>query len=399
MFQRSSLRTNLILLIISMAVSLIAVGQKNKKQLELERIENISKITEAEKILAQTKTKKKATLGQLAALENQIASREVLLKSLDEEVDLITAEILELDAVISDIDLYLKSLKDEYAAMIYKSYKSNNGYNVITFLFASDSFTQFYMRLKYMEQYVEARKMQSHQIAQTKQELKGQQTAQEQKKSDQQQVIKSKLMESNQLIKLKKEKSTLIAQLTKNERSLRKEMAARKQSIKKLDNLIANLIKVELERELKTSSGQKELAKELTGEFEDQMRKLPWPVKTGFISLKFGLQRDPILKNVSINNTGVDIQTQSDENIAVVFDGEVRIKAFVPGQNNVVIVKHGNYYTVYSKLKSVEVKQGQVLRAGDLIGKVHTNNAGISQLHFEVWRDKKKLDPERWLKQ
>ena len=399
MFQRSSLRTNLILLFISMAVSLTAVGQKNKKQLELERIENISKITEAEKILAQTKTKKKATLGQLAALENQIASREVLLKSLDEEVDLITAEILELDAVISDIDLYLKSLKDEYAAMIYKSYKSNNGYNVITFLFASDSFTQFYMRLKYMEQYVEARKMQSHQIAQTKQELKGQQTAQEQKKSDQQQVIKSKLMESNQLIKLKKEKSTLIAQLTKNERSLRKEMAARKQSIKKLDNLIANLIKVELERELKTSSGQKELAKELTGEFEDQMRKLPWPVKTGFISLKFGLQRDPILKNVSINNTGVDIQTQSDENIAVVFDGEVRIKAFVPGQNNVVIVKHGNYYTVYSKLKSVEVKQGQVLRAGDLIGKVHTNNAGISQLHFEVWRDKKKLNPERWLKQ
>ena len=398
MFQRSSLRTNLILLFISMAVSLTAVGQKNKKQLELERIENISKITEAEKILAQTKTKKKATLGQLAALENQIASREVLLKSLDEEVDLITAEILELEAVISDIDLYLKSLKDEYAAMIYKSYKSNNGYNIITFLFASDSFTQFYMRLKYMEQYVEARKIQSHQIAQTKQELKGQQTAQEQKKSDQQQVIKSKLVESNQLIKLKKEKSTLIAQLTKNERSLRKEMAARKQSIKKLDNLLANLIKVELERELKTSSGQKELAKELTGKFEDQMRKLPWPVKTGFISLKFGLQRDPILKNVSINNTGVDIQTQSDENIAVVFDGEVRIKAFVPGQNNVVIVKHGNYYTVYSKLKSVEVKQGQVLRAGDLIGKVHTNNAGISQLHFEVWRDKKKLDPERWLK-
>jgi septal ring factor EnvC (AmiA/AmiB activator) len=381
-----------------MAVSLTAVGQKNKKQLELERIENISKITEAEKILAQTKTKKKATLGQLAALENQIASREVLLKSLDEEVDLITAEILELEAVISDIDLYLKSLKDEYAAMIYKSYKSNNGYNIITFLFASDSFTQFYMRLKYMEQYVEARKIQSHQIAQTKQELKGQQTAQEQKKSDQQQVIKSKLVESNQLIKLKKEKSTLIAQLTKNERSLRKEMAARKQSIKKLDNLIANLIKVELERELKTSSGQKELAKELTGKFEDQMRKLPWPVKTGFISLKFGLQRDPILKNVSINNTGVVFQTQSDENIAVVFDGEVRIKAFVPGQNNVVIVKHGNYYTVYSKLKSVEVKQGQVLRAGDLIGKVHTNNAGISQLHFEVWRDKKKLDPERWLK-
>ena len=175
-------------------------------------------------------------------------------------------------------------------------------------------------------------------------------------------------------------------------------MIARKQSIKKLDNLIASLIKIELETEKKISSGQKERAKELTGKFEDQMRKLSWPVKTGFISLRFGLQRDPILKNVSINNTGIDIQTQRDENVEVVFEGEVRVKAFVPGQNNVVIIKHGNYYTVYSKLKSVEVKQGQVLRTGDLIGKVHTNNAGITQLHFEVWRDKKKLDPERWLK-
>jgi len=332
-------------------------------------------------------------------LENQIHSRQKLLRTLDEEVDLITNEILELESIISDIDLYLKSMKDEYAAMIYKSYKSKNGYNFISFLFASNSFTQFYMRLKYMEQYAEARKRQSDQIAETKEELIAQQKVEEERKSDLRLVIKSKSAESNRLISLKKGKSKLIAQLTKNEGSLRKEMTARKQSIKKLDNLIASLIKIELETEKKISSGQKERAKELTGKFEDQMRKLSWPVKTGFISLRFGLQRDPILKNVSINNTGIDIQTQRDENVAVVFEGEVRVKAFVPGQNNVVIIKHGNYYTVYSKLKSVEVKQGQVLRTGDLIGKVHTNNVGITQLHFEVWRDKKKLDPERWLKQ
>jgi murein DD-endopeptidase MepM/ murein hydrolase activator NlpD len=250
-----------------------------------------------------------------------------------------------------------------------------------------------------MEQYTEARKRQSDQIAETKKELIAQQKVEEQRKSDLRLVIKSKSVESSRLISLKKGKTKLIAQLTKNEASLRKEMTARKQSIKKLDGLIANLIKIELETEKKIASGQKERANELTGKFENQMRKLSWPVKTGFISLRFGLQRDPILKNVSINNTGIDIQTQRDENVAVVFEGEVRVKAFVPGQNNVVIIKHGNYYTVYSKLKSVEVKQGQVLRTGDLIGKVQTNNAGITQLHFEVWRDKKKLDPERWLKQ
>tara|TARA_X000001036_G_scaffold427738_1_gene456718 strand:- start:519 stop:1664 length:1146 start_codon:yes stop_codon:yes gene_type:complete len=381
-----------------MGVSLTAVGQKDRKQLALERIENIKKITEAEKILGQTKNKKTATLGQLKALENQIRSRQKLLRTLDQEVDLITTEILELESIIRDIDLYLKSMKEEYAAMIYKSYKSKNGYSFISFLFASDSFTQFFMRLKYMEQYAEARKRQSDQIAETKEELIVQQMVQEERKSELQLVIKSKKTESNQLINLKKEKSNLITQLTKNERSLREEVSARKRSIKKLDNLIASLIKIELEAEKKISSGEKELAKELSGRFENQMRKLPWPVKTGFISLRFGLQRDLVLKNVNINNTGIDIQTQRDEDVGVVFDGEVRVKAFVPGQNNVVIVKHGNYYTVYSKLKSVKVKQGQLLRTGDLIGKVHTNNTGISQLHFEVWRDKKKLDPERWLK-
>ena len=111
------------------------------------------------------------------------------------------------------------------------------------------------------------------------------------------QIIKDKKAEKNQLINLKKEKGNLIAKLTKNEKSLREEMSARKQSIKKLDNLIASLIKIELEAEKKNSSGKKELAMELTGKFEDQMRKLPWPVNTGFISLKFGLQRDLILKN------------------------------------------------------------------------------------------------------
>ncbi len=398
MFQQSFLRTDFILLLLLMGVSLTAVGQKDRKQLALERIENIKKITEAEKILGQTKNKKTATLGQLKALENQIRSRQKLLRTLDQEVDLITTEILELESIIRDIDLYLKSMKEEYAAMIYKSYKSKNGYSFISFLFASDSFTQFFMRLKYMEQYAEARKRQSDQIAETKEELIVQQMVQEQRKSELQLVIKSKKTESNQLINLKKEKSNLITQLTKNERSLREEVSARKRSIKKLDNLIASLIKIELEAEKKISSGEKELAKELSGRFENQMRKLPWPVKTGFISLRFGLQRDLVLKNVNINNTGIDIQTQRDEDVGVVFDGEVRVKAFVPGQNNVVIVKHGNYYTVYSKLKSVKVKQGQLLRTGDLIGKVHTNNTGISQLHFEVWRDKKKLDPERWLK-
>ena len=398
MFHRSISRTNFILLSILIGVSLNAFGQKNKKQLELERIENVKKITEAEKILGQTKSKKMATLGQFKALENQISSRQQLLRNLDEEVDLITTEIMELESIVRDINLYLKSMRVEYAAMIYKSYKLKKGYSFLSLLFSSDSFTQFFMRLKYMEQYAEARKRQSNQISETRKELVVQQMLQEQRKSELKLIIMDKKAENNQLINLKKEKGTLIAKLTKNEKSLREEMFARKQSIKKLDNLIASLIKIELEAEKKISSGKKELAMELNGKFEDQIRKLPWPVNTGFISLKFGLQRDLILKNVSINNTGIDIQTQRDEDVGVVFDGEVRVKAFVPGQNNVVIVKHGNYYTVYSKLKSVKVKQGQVLRTGDLIGKVHTNNAGISQLHFEVWRDKKKLDPERWLK-
>ena len=152
-----------------------------------------------------------------------------------------------------------------------------------------------------MEQYAEARKRQSNQISETRKELVAQQMVQGQRKSELKLIIMDKKAENNRLINLKKEKGNLIAKLTKNEKSLREEMSARKQSIKKLDNLIASLIKIELEAEKKISSGKKELDMELTGKFENQIRKLPWPVSTGFISLKFGLQRDLILKNVNIN--------------------------------------------------------------------------------------------------
>jgi murein hydrolase activator len=386
-----------LLIYVLLFVPLALFGQKSKTQLEKERKENEVKIIETEKILTETKKVRSATLGQLTALNNQINSRESLIKSIDSELILIDLEIEELSVIMEDIDLYLKSLKEEYAKMVYKSSKSRHGFHFLTFLFASDSFTQLYRRIKYMEQYAEARRLQSKQITETLKELNDQQREQEKRRSQQKKLRKSQVVESQTLILLKQEKNQLISKLTEKEGNLKKEMDARKLSIKRLDKVIADLIKNEIDREKKESANQQATTSKITGKFSDQLNRLRWPVKSGFISSKFGIQKDLILKNVTLDNTGIDIQTKSNEEVVVVFEGEVRIKAFVPGQNNVVIVKHGNYYTVYSKLKTVSVKQGQFLKAGEVIGQVYTNSAGISEMHFEVWLDKKKLDPEKWL--
>ncbi len=373
------------------------LAQKTKSQLEKEKNENLRKIAEAEKILSETESEKKATIGQLTAINQQINARLGLINALNEEVVLLDEEIDDLTIVVQSLQRDLTNLKDEYAQMVYSSYKSSYGFNVLTFLFSASTFNQLYMRLKYLEQYSEARMMQANQIQEVTKALNTQREEVQIKRDEQTKLLEQQILENRKLVSLKNRQNRLIAELNQKESELRKEMADRKKSVERLDRLIADLIAAELERSRNMSSTAIADVEAISSSFEQNRRKLQWPVASGFVSSKFGKQPHPVWKNVLINNTGVDIQTNKDEDVMTVFEGEVKTKAFVPGMNNVVIVKHGNYYTVYSRLKEVNVEKGQKLRATDVIGKVHTNTEGISEVHFEVWRNTEKLDPEKWL--
>jgi len=387
----------LVLIISLLLWSTPTLAQKTKSQLEREKKENLKKIAEAEKILTETSTQKKATLGQLQALNQKINARQSLIRSLGSEIRLLDAEISDLSAVANSLQNDLKTLKEEYADQIYASYKSNKGNNKLMFLFSAKNFNQLLQRLKYLEQYTEARKLQAELIEDVTKELNDQRSKVETKRSEQKVLLNQQVKENRKLANSKKRQSQLVAQLSKKERQLRKELADRRAANKRLNTLIANIIEEEKVRTSNASTAEVASSAELTRLFESRKNRLEWPVTSGFITAKFGKQPHPVLKRITVVNDGVDIQTKENATAKAVFDGEVTRIATIPGKNSIVIIRHGDYMTVYARLETVNVKKGQKVKANDVIGEVYTDRDGVTELEFQVYKGTTKLNPENWL--
>ena len=376
-------------------------AQKSKAQIEKEKKASLAKISEVQKILKETETEKKVSLGQLQALNRQIEVRRALISSLTQEINLINGEISDLSIVVNALQSDLEQLKKEYGQMIYDAYKANQGYSKLTFLFSAQTFNQLFLRLKYLEQYTKAREVQVEQIEKVRDALNQQMGVLVIKKEEQDALLKTKIKENENLVSLQTKQSKVVQELSKREKELKAEVDATKKAVKRLDDLLAKIIKEEIEKSNANKNANSinlsaELAKISTA-FEGNRNKLPWPVQSGFVSEKFGKHPHPVLKNIWVENQGVDIQTQKNAQVKTVFEGKVATTAFVPGMNRVVIVQHGDYYTLYAKLKTVNVKKGQILQANESVGEVYTDSDGISELQFQVWKNNVKMDPEKWL--
>ena len=347
--------------------------------------------------MTETADQKEATLGQLQALNQQIKARQSLINSISSEIKILDGEISDLTIVVNALQNDLKNLKEEYADQIYASYKANNGNTRLAFLFSAKNFNQLLQRMKYFQQYSDARKTQAEQIVEVTKELSIQRGQVEAKRTEQQRLLNQQVRESRKLANSKRKQSALVAQLSKKEKQLRKEVKDRKAAIEKLNTLIANIVEDEVERSKTVSNAVAASEAELTRLFESNKNKMEWPVNSGFVTSKFGKQQHPVLKRITIINDGIGIQTEKDTKVKAVFEGVVSTIATIESMNNIVIIRHGNYYTVYARLKSVNVKKGERVRTDDIIGEVFTNKDGISELEFQVWKERTKLDPEKWL--
>jgi septal ring factor EnvC (AmiA/AmiB activator) len=221
------------------------------------------------------------------------------------------------------------------------------------------------------------------------------------KKKEKGALISEKRSENSSLVNLRKSQQSVLANLQKEEKQLKKELAERRESLKALDKLISNIIRREAEAAAKAAAlANNSAAAALSEDFSKNRLKLPWPTD-GFISQKFGRTRDPVLKMVERNSPGIEIQTSPSSEAKSVFKGKVTAVALIQGFNKAVIIKHGDYFTVYAKLSEVSVKKDQELNVGDKIGEIFTANDGIAELHFELWEFKEngttKLNPEDWL--
>jgi septal ring factor EnvC (AmiA/AmiB activator) len=246
-----------------------------------------------------------------------------------------------------------------------------------------------------MEQYAETRKLQADQIVKVQGELSGQVKEIEVRREEKNALLGEELREKDNLSSLKKQQNKLVRSLEKEEKKLKRDLDETKKAVARLEKLIDEIIKEEMAKASRSKSAD---AVALSSSFEDNKSKFSWPVSSGFVSLGFGRQNHPVLKGIVLQNNGVNIQTKENEKVKSVFEGEVRAVAFIQSMGSTVIIKHGEYLTVYAGLKEVFVRTGQKVTTNQEIGRVFSNSEGVSELRFQIFKNTTALDPQAWLK-
>jgi septal ring factor EnvC (AmiA/AmiB activator) len=386
----------LLIVVILLSISSVAIAQKTKQQLQKEKQQNLEKIKEVEKIIAETTAKKKNSLGELTALNQRIRQMEILIGSIKDEIRILNKDIDENNGIIEVLEEDLDDLKKEYTTMLFAAQKASNSVTRLTFLFSASSFDQMLMRLRYMEQYGESRRLQAEQIVKVQEELSGQVKVIKTRREEKNKLLTEEEEENASLTDLKKKQSTLVKSLQKEEKKLRRDLEETKKAIASLDKEIDKIIKEEMAREARGRRSSDVVA--LSSSFEDNKKKFPWPVESGFVSQRFGRQNHPALKGIVVQNDGINIQTKNGEHVRAIFEGEVTAVMFTPGMGSTVLINHGSYYTTYTGLKDIVVKRGQKVKTNQELGEIISNSDGISELRFRIYKEKTPLDPQLWLK-
>ena len=385
-----------IFIIISSLSIFINAQNQIKLSLESERNINLKKINEAEKILEETEQSKNVTIGKLKVINKQIKNRQNLIQNLRYDITKQNKEIGFIQDLIISLTNDLEILNKEYSDMIFYSYKSRSSLDKLGYIFSSENYNQMFRRLNYIFQYSDLRKKQIVEIDKVKATLSGQKENIVKVKEVKNRLLKDELRENNKLQKLKNRQKNVISSLNKKQKNIRKEIKNRRESLARLDELIRDIIRKEKEKSILVDDIDVNLL-ELTEGFESSVGKLDWPVNSGFISNKFGEHPHPIIRNIKIKNDGIDIQTKKSSKVYAIYSGKVSTVAFIPGMNNVIIINHGEYYTLYAKLKNLTVVKGDIISTGDIIADLVTNSDGITELQFQVWKNNIKLNPENWI--
>lgn len=439
------------LLLIILSIS--SFGQDKKASLEAKKKKLLDEIKFTQQALAKTKESKDATLADLTALTEQIKLRQKLIHEVEGEIGNFTEKINRNIDSLKQKEQQLDKLKKEYADAIVRIYKSQRFTDKLLFVVNANSFSEALRRVNYLRKYSSFRKDQAAHIIDTKSVISGQIAAIDQKKKTKEQLLNGQVQEKQQLNKTVVQKNVVVQTLKVKEKDLQAKITKKQGEAKKLDAQIEAIIKKEIElarlaeekrqkeeavkqaaaiaaaaakkkaaeEAVKKAKEQgKEASKEdieaankkvetpvklgatpeydkLTSNFLGNKGKLPWPVESGFISKGFGRYKHPELGNVSIENNGIDIRTDANANVRCVFEGKVVGILTNPTFKNAVIISHGEYFTVYSKLGSVNVSKGQKISTKQVIGAAFSDEDNITEIHLEVWKGSAKLNPADWI--
>ncbi len=427
-----------IIIFIGISITFVSLAQQpSKSDLEKQKKQRQKEIKEINDYIAKNKNSQYQSLYFLQSLTRQIYSRQAVISNLGNQVSYLENELITIEDSVEILGQNLKQQKSKLAKMVIGAYKNRDHYNKLVYIFSAESFNQAVNRIKYYKSLAEQRKTQLNKIKETKLILSDKQKRLTYTKTDKELTIGEKENEKQALQTDKAGQADVLQQLKGKEKDLQRQLSDRKKSMAQLNKAINDIIRKEIEeakrkqreaeaeeRRKKEEEKRKKLEQQkkdgiepkkedepkktdlpthatidpLTTSFAANRNSLPWPVSKGLIVSSFGVHSHPSLKNIVVENNGVDISTTAGSSIHAVYKGTVKAVVKIPGLQQMVMISHGNYYTVYCHLENVTVKVGDNVNARQSLGSVYTDvDEGQTILHFEVWKDTMKLNPENWL--
>lgn len=427
----------LLSLIFICMTSLLWSQDSQQEKLEARKAQIQKEIRENEALLQSVKKKEKSAVNVIIIQANKIKLKEKLINTTERQAKLLSNNMYINQMQINKLKKELAVLKEDYAEMIVKSYKSRSEQSRAMFILSSENFLQAYKRAQYMKQYTSFRKMQGEEI-----KSKTNQLVVYNDKLDVQKTAKKKLIAENEkerlsLLKEKNVQQKLVNSIQKDKKKITADIKKKQQETKAIEKQIDRIIRAAIaeanrkaaleaamkkaEAEAKSGDTKEEIktrakaivssaravstskivltpeAKIIADNFKANRGRLPFPVEKGFISLGYGNQPHPIFKTVTVHNSGVEITTEQGANARAVFDGEVTSVMVLSPVNKAVMIQHGDYFTVYQNLSSVSVSKGDKVSRKQSIGKVRTTGEGKTVIKFLILQNTTYNNPTGWL--
>lgn len=422
------------------------------RQLEQQRNELKEQITASETLLQSTKKDVKSQLADLALITGQIDERQKYLNTIESDVQTIQQEVDRLQVELSHLETELADKKAKYERSVKYMYRNKSIQEKLMFIFSAENLTQMYRRMRYVREYADFQRLQGIQVQRKQQQVTAKQRTLVASRKAKEELLAQGEAEKQKLQEQEQQRKTLVASLQKKQRSLQSELNKQRKSANKLNAQIDRLIEIEIEKARKREEERKaaearRLAEEkrlaearaaearrkeaartetsgskeedavitpatpkmdaykvdsddrtLVSSFEKNRGALPVPITGPYVIVgHYGQYDVPGLRNVRLDNKGIDIKGQAGANARAIFDGEVSAIFQYNGLTN-VLVRHGNYISVYCNLQSVQVQKGSKIHTRDIIGKIHTNAEGNTILHFQLRKETAKLNPEVWIR-
>ena len=411
------MRRSIRFFVIVVVIPLFCFSQ-NKDQLKEQKKALEKEISYTSTLLNKTKKNKKESMRYINYLDKKISSQERLIQISNIELNLIKKQILKLESKIESTEKQIDkkgkeiiALKKEYGKMLYSLQKNKNDRNNLMFIMSSQTFNQAYKRVLYLREYSRLRKSQLVQIQKSQDSLSvkserllKQRNLITKKKDESLVLISNKKQNLDKILESKNEKNKVVANLQKSENIFLKKINEQQKQSRLIEEQIKRIIEEEIKAaraKLKEKNSTMSLTPEarlLSDEFSANRGNMPWPLEQGLIVADFGKQKHHVFGNVETFNNGINIATSEDAIIRSVFKGRVSRIFFIKGEGKAVLINHGEYFTVYSGLKTVTVKLGDEVLTKEKIGTVLTDSGeGKTELHFEIWQGYEKLDPSLWL--